>query len=234
MAKKKITTRQSKKQARVRLIDDVVVIVFSLVSAGLLVIELTGASTTEQVASIRVLDTAIGLFFLVEFMVRLALSKDRRRFLLFRWWELLAAIPFTNVTTQALRSLKFIRLVELVRIVRATVRLEATGEALGSYTDHPYVLESLSSLIAVLFTSSVIFYALESGTNTKVTSLWDAFWWSTATLTTTGYGDISPVTTGGRIVAIFLMLIGVVMIAAFTGVVVRYMAARPSRGRWKM
>lgn len=63
---------------------------------------------------------------------------------------------------------------------------------------------------------SYLFYFLEHGKNPKVMYYMDAIWWSFATTTTTGYGDITPVTTSGKILGIALMLIGLALFAMYT------------------
>lgn len=61
------------------------------------------------------------------------------------------------------------------------------------------------------------FYAFEVGNNPNVDSYGDALWWTLVTLTTIGYGDIFPVTVGGRIIATFLMFVGIGTLGVFTG-----------------
>jgi voltage-gated potassium channel len=62
-----------------------------------------------------------------------------------------------------------------------------------------------------------IFYYLEVGTNPRLQHFIDAIWWSFATATTTGYGDITPVTMLGKVLGIFLMLMGTALFAMYTG-----------------
>ena len=62
----------------------------------------------------------------------------------------------------------------------------------------------------------VIFYFLESTVNTKIHGFIDALWWGFSTATTTGYGDITPVTTQGKLLGILLMLTGMALFAMFT------------------
>jgi voltage-gated potassium channel len=63
---------------------------------------------------------------------------------------------------------------------------------------------------------SFIFFLIESGINPKLHSFIDALWWGFATATTTGYGDITPVTFQGKILGILLMLTGTAIFAMFT------------------
>lgn len=70
-----------------------------------------------------------------------------------------------------------------------------------------------NSLIGIF---SLIFYLFEKGINHKLHSLMDALWWGFATATTTGYGDITPVTMIGKILGIILMLSGLAIFSMFT------------------
>lgn len=63
---------------------------------------------------------------------------------------------------------------------------------------------------------SLVFYLIESTVNTKIHSFIDALWWGFSTATTTGYGDITPVTSQGKILGILLMLTGMALFAMFT------------------
>ncbi len=65
--------------------------------------------------------------------------------------------------------------------------------------------------------SGVIFYLLEKDTNPRMHHLMDAIWWSFSTATTTGYGDITPVTIKGKVLGILLMLMGTALFAMYTG-----------------
>ncbi|MDD4974518.1 MAG: potassium channel family protein [Bacteriovorax sp.] len=62
----------------------------------------------------------------------------------------------------------------------------------------------------------LIFYMIESEVNPKIHSFIDALWWGFSTATTTGYGDITPVSIQGKILGILLMLTGMALFAMFT------------------
>lgn len=65
--------------------------------------------------------------------------------------------------------------------------------------------------------SGAFFYYLERGVNHKLHHYIDAVWWAFSTATTTGYGDITPVTTSGKILGVLLMLMGTALFAMYTG-----------------
>ncbi len=77
----------------------------------------------------------------------------------------------------------------------------------------------VASGVAVIV-GTVIMYNLESGAeNSKMTTLLDALWWCVATVTTVGYGDVVPVTSLGRIVALVYMFFGISLIATLLAVI---------------
>jgi len=70
-----------------------------------------------------------------------------------------------------------------------------------------------NSLIGIF---SLLFYFLEYKVNPRILSFMDALWWGFATATTTGYGDITPVTLLGKLLSILLMLTGLALFGMFT------------------
>ena len=67
-----------------------------------------------------------------------------------------------------------------------------------------------------IISCGLLFYHLEVGINPKINRYIDAIWWSFTTATTTGYGDITPVTDIGKILSILLMITGLLLFAVFT------------------
>jgi voltage-gated potassium channel len=63
---------------------------------------------------------------------------------------------------------------------------------------------------------SLVFYLFESNVNPKIVSFVDALWWGFSTATTTGYGDITPMTHHGKILGMVLMLTGMALFGMFT------------------
>ncbi len=68
----------------------------------------------------------------------------------------------------------------------------------------------------IILVSSCLFYYFEKASNPNIKIFLDALWWGVATATTTGYGDITPVTIPGKILGICLMLVGLAFFGMFT------------------
>jgi voltage-gated potassium channel len=81
------------------------------------------------------------------------------------------------------------------------------------------VLNLLLIFTGVVIIGTVAIYAVESQTESEINTILDAVWWTVATITTVGYGDIVPLSELGRIIGIFYMFFGVTFIALSISIV---------------
>lgn len=166
-------------------------------------------------------DNLICTFFLLDFLLLLRRAPSKRDFFIQQrgWMDLLGAIPSFGIVI----PFKYIGLVRLARLHRARriykhLGIQRRGELLRDIlknrSKYASFLVGLLAII-VLFTASVLVLQFESASRKAlITTGWDAFWYSIVTITTVGYGDYYPVTTGGRITGIFIMITGVGIIGA--------------------
>ncbi|MBI2215012.1 MAG: two pore domain potassium channel family protein [Acidobacteria bacterium] len=204
---------------------ELAIVLLALVSVALLVFEVASDATAEEQRVIEKIDLCIAVIFLGEFAWRLARADDRRQFFKRYWWELLASIPLTSEMTQALRGirvLRIVRLLRLLRIVRLGVRLKILANRMEQFAGETS-LPLLGIIVgAIMISGALGFHYLEFGVNQNVDSFEDSLWWAAATVTTVGYGDIYPVTTGGRLVAFLLMVSGIGAVGVFTAEIAAY------------
>ena len=208
------------------IIDDVIMVGLAFLSAFLLIFEVTSELTPEQARTLEYADMAIAFIFLSEFLYRLGTAANKAHFLRRHWWELLASIPITNETTRLLRTLRvlrLIRLVRLLRIIRLAVRLKILASASERFASETHLIQIATVTAAVALSGALGFHYMEAGRNPNVHGFWDCFWWTMTTITTVGYGDIYPVTDGGRILAIFLMLGGIGTLGMLTASLAAYL-----------
>tara|TARA_A100001011_G_C14319339_1_gene849695 strand:- start:1744 stop:2901 length:1158 start_codon:yes stop_codon:yes gene_type:complete len=134
--------------------------------------------------------------------------------------DLLAFLPFyltafIGIDLRILRILRMLRLLKLSRYSPAlTIIWDVFVNQRRALTAAFFVM-----IIALLFTSSIIYVFESEAQPEKFGSIPDAMWWGLATLTTVGYGDVTPITAGGRIFASITMIIAIGMAALPIGVI---------------
>jgi voltage-gated potassium channel len=167
--------------------------------------------------------------FVAEYVIKLALAPARAVFIRRAWFDLVIILfspPFLVPDSfQALRSARLVRLVYLVRVFAVGALGLRVLRGLLAHHRFSYVM---ALALAVVALGALAIYALESPVNPHITSLGDALWWAVVTATTVGYGDVSPQTPEGRVVAVFLMITGIGVIGVFTATLASYFLEQDS------
>jgi voltage-gated potassium channel len=129
-----------------------------------------------------------------------------------------------------LRILRILRMLRLLKISRYNSALEdlvkAIVEERRSFGATLYILS-----IALTLSSALMYYAENAVQPEKLASILHAMYWSLITLTTVGYGDISPVTPIGKLISSITALLGVSTVAMLTGIVASSFANQIARRR---
>ncbi len=86
-------------------------------------------------------------------------------------------------------------------------------------------------IVGLLAVISIGAYIFEYGVNKGFQSLWDTIWWTVVTLTTVGYGDKIPITVGGKILGIFMMVLGVASMGIVTGRIASFLVDKQIKAR---
>ncbi len=197
-----------------------VLIVISLISFTIETMPKISASTYHLLWIIEVITVAI---FTIEYLLRILVTDYKIKFI-FSFYgliDLFAILPFYLSTGIDLRSIRIIRLLRLFRMFklfrysRAINRFKLAFENIKE--------ELIIFLIAtsfLLYISSVgIYYFENEAQPEKFSSVLHCMWWAVATLTTVGYGDIYPVTFGGKIFTFFILMIGLGIVAVPAGLI---------------
>ncbi|WP_235848900.1 MULTISPECIES: potassium channel family protein [Bacillaceae] len=160
---------------------------------------------------IRNLDFVIWIIFVVDVLTRLILSKNKIEYLKKNPLDIIAIIPFDSI----------FRLARLARIIRLFRAIAIMKHILGPV----YAIIRTNNLdkvvlgtVILIFISSIPIRFVEPSIN----SYTDAVWWAIVTSTTVGYGDISPETMIGRLIAIVLMIFGIGLLGMVTSSVASY------------
>lgn len=174
-------------------------------------------------------EIVVVVIFTCEYFIRILLSPKRLRFI-FSFYglvDLIAILPFYLAFAIDLRSFRLIRLLRLIRVLkvaRYNSALQRFSKALFLAKEELAIFTGLSLIL--LYLSAVGIYHFEHAAQPEVfKSIFDSLWWSVATLTTVGYGDIYPITIGGRFFTFIILMIGLGLVAVPTGIVASALSA---------
>lgn len=165
-----------------------------------------------------IFDQIILIIFVCDYIIRLIRTDKKKLFIKENIFELIAIIPL-NSLFRIFRLAKFIRLMRLTRLSKLTriftyfTRLLHKLQFFINTNGLKYML--LITVAFVLF-GGFAFHYIE---NVEFT---DGLWWAFVTITTVGYGDISPTTQSGRVIAVFLMFFGISLLGSLTSAITSY------------
>lgn len=128
--------------------------------------------------------------------------------------DLLAIIPFylAFFVTIDLRHIRMLRMLRLLKLTHYFKGLQLFMRVL--YQEISSISAAMFIMIILIIFSASMMYSVESAAQPEVfDSIPSAIWWSVVTMTTVGYGDVVPVTFAGKFIAIFIMLLGVGVVA---------------------
>ena len=175
---------------------------------------------------------AISIYiFSFEYLYRIRLSFQEKKmkgvykyvFSAYGLIDLISILPFflnqlVKVDGRFLRILRLFRLTRIFKLGRGSSSLKLFIKALnGVKNELKFTL--FLSLLAILFSASAIYYLEHESQPEKFSSITESIWWATVSLATVGYGDVYPVTAGGKIFASIISLIGIGIVAIPTGII---------------
>jgi len=200
---------------------DIVIVFLNLLICGIYIAE-TYVENNAIRGALWKIEVVIVLFFIVEYAARLYGSRKRLRQLvdIYSIIDLLAILPVLILlvanwfgVTVGIGFVKIIRSFRVFRVFRFLRFTTNPDFFFGSISIHFLnVMQLLLTIMIIFFVSSGLFYQAEYLANSQVRNFGDAFYFTVAALTTVGFGDIVPLTQGGRWVTILMILSGILLI----------------------
>jgi voltage-gated potassium channel len=185
------------------------------VALGFLALYSVKVLLRPQAAADKAVDLAllaVYCIFVADYAVRLYLADPRGKWFVRHLWELpVIVLPF----------LRPLRLLSLAVVVNALQR------AVGQTIRGKVIVYTACGAVAIVYAASLAILDVE-GTRpeSKIHTLGDALWWATTTVTTVGYGDLSPVTPMGKLVAVALMIGGIALVGSVTATLASWIVQR--------
>ena len=163
----------------------------------------------------RAIDVALlGLYFVfvIDYAARLYLAEPRAK------WFFRHLLDLALVVFSFMRPLRLLSLAVVIDVLQRAVGHTIRGKVIA-YT-------VCGAVVLVYAGSLAILQAERDQPGSKITSFGDAVWWAITTVTTVGYGDLSPVTAMGRVVAVALMIGGITLVGTVTATLASWIVQR--------
>ncbi|MBS4022984.1 MAG: potassium channel family protein [Dethiobacter sp.] len=236
----KLATTVLSNQKKLYYIYELIMAFLALAVLAVLIIEFTRPLNEAQQLLLAKIDFSILAVFAVDYFYRLARTKEKWKFFKSNIFDLIAIMPFDK----AFRLARLARLTRLTRLSRTTrlsraTRITRVGRIIVIGRKFVYNLKGILTTnglhYMLLFTACLIITGAISikAFEPNMDTFGDALWWALVTATTVGYGDISPESAGGRIVAAILMLGGIGFLGMVTGSIATYFVDKLSHGEQK-
>jgi voltage-gated potassium channel len=196
------------------------VIVYSIIT---LTLETLPDLSLSQRRFFEISEVVCVSIFSVEYLTRLFKSSDKLKFV-FSFMgviDLISILPFylnLGSGSRALRIIRLFRIFRLLKLARYNKAISRFHQAFISVKEE-LVLFFLASFFLIYLVSVGIYYFENEAQPQAFQSIIHSFWWSVVTLTTVGYGDVYPVTIGGKIFTFFVLMIGVGIITIPAGLI---------------
>ena len=153
------------------------------------------------------------LIFLVDFFIRLSRAANRTTYLRsWGWFDLITSIP----------GLPFLRILRAARVIHSRRALLATTsddiiiQARESLAQSTLLFVAAAGLLVLTAGCIAITMAEAEAPGANITTGGDAIWWAIVTIATVGYGDLYPVTSHGRVIGTFIIVLGVALFTVLT------------------
>jgi voltage-gated potassium channel len=195
-------------------------IVISLVAFSIETLPNLSAATERWLTAIELLTVVI---FTAEYALRIVVAENKLRFL-FSFYgliDLLAILPFylgLGIDLRSIRAFRLLRLFRAFKMVRYSRAIRRFHRAFLIAREE-LVLFIVVALMMLFFSAVGIYYFENPAQPEVFASVFHSLWWSVATLTTVGYGDIYPVTAGGKIFTFVVLLVGLGIVSVPAGLV---------------
>ena len=214
---------------------DVMLLIAIMISVGLTMASSVNSLQATYGRGLFMLNAAFTVLFTVEYMLRLYCARERLRYArsFFGVVDLLAVLPFYfGLFFTSARFLDVIKVLRMLRIFRVLKMAQYVGEAdllknalLASRRKIGIFLVVVLTIVVIL---GSLMYIIEGEAN-GFTSIPRSVYWAIVTLTTVGYGDISPQTGPGQALAALIMIIGYSIIAVPTGIITAELGLETAR-----
>jgi len=195
-----------------------ILIVLSIVTFSVETLPNLDTGTREL---LEITEVIIVIIFTLEYFLRLYVAEKKISYVLSFYGvvDLIAILPFYILSGVDLQSVRVFRMLRFFRAIKLFRYNKAMGRFLRAFAiiKEEIILFTVVTAMLLYLSAVGIYYFENEAQPEAFKSIFHSLWWAVATLTTVGYGDIYPVTIGGRIFTFVILMIGLGIIAVPAG-----------------
>ena len=200
---------------------NIFILVLTVLSLAIMVVLLLPISDAT-LTLLSYYDNLICVIFLIDFYFNFRAAPKKADYFLRQggWLDLLGSIPSFGISRYGglLRLARLGRFARILRLLRGENKKTLVKDILENRSRYATFLTILLTILVLTVSSTLVLQFESKSPDANITSGGDALWYSMVTITTVGYGDFYPVTTAGRITAMFIMFMGVGIIGALASI----------------
>lgn len=172
---------------------------------------------------LRVIEVFTVIIFTIEYLLRILMSERKIKFI-FSFYgvvDLAAILPFylaSGLDLRAVRVFRLLRLVRVLKLLKYNKAIDRFNRALFIVKEE-LILFGFIAVIMIYLSAVGIYYFENSAQSEQFKSVFHSLWWAVTTLTTVGYGDMYPITAGGKLFTFIVLMIGLGIVAVPTGLI---------------
>lgn len=179
--------------------------------------------TDSQYDALQTIEVVIIILFSGEYLLRLYVAKKRLNYV-FSFYgliDLIAILPFYLASGLDLRTVRMFRLLRILRIFKLLKYSKALQRFKRAFmlVKEEMLLFGFVALITLYLSAVGIYYFEHAAQPEQFQSIFHSLWWALITLTTVGYGDMYPITMGGKFFTFIVLIIGLGIVAVPTGLI---------------
>jgi voltage-gated potassium channel len=216
---------------------DLILLVLILISVLLVMLESVPVLGTSYFDWFYLLEIGLTIIFTIEYLTRILVSPKPLRYILSFWGiiDLLSILPtFLAPLLNGYHSIRVIRAFRLLRVFRILKLSRFTSESQALYhslrASYYKLMVFLFFVVMMMVITGTLMYVIEGGEN-GFDSIPASIYWAIVTVTTVGFGDITPHTVVGKFLASAMMILGYAIIAVPTGLIGVEMSRYKSDGK---
>lgn len=181
-----------------------------------IVLQLSIEVTPEMMKLLNLFEWICSIMFLYEWGYRFKHSKEKLKFIKYNLLDFIASLPIGFLS--AFKALRLLKIFQIIKVFGSISRFKHYMRVNKVHV-FKLILFSGTTLLTLISPVMILYFEESSGSiNTAENSLW----WTYCTLSTIGYGDLYPITTGGRIFTVCVSLGGISMFSILSGLIVNY------------